>query len=326
LLVSACGLGIGASSLSAPVDPRLAVEKNTAAAAAVATNWHVPIERVKSIHAGSNKLSIEVDGTKRTFTLFQPQNLRPDEKAPVVFVLHGAFGDGNTARWNVHMNEQARKRNFFLIYPDAMGIHTWNAGACCGIGKWRETKDVQFISATIDFMESRMNADPKRIFVAGESNGGMMAYRLGIELSDKIAAISPVEGAMEFAAVGTKDPISVIVFHGKRDHVIRYDGKPGRWLFMRVYAPSVSECIQYWVHRNHCSDQPITEQHKNFDRDLYKNGDAGTEVCLYTLNKGSHTWPGSLHDSMLHPIRSKEFSAAEVMCDFFLAHPKATAQ
>src|SRR5208282_3750473 len=102
------------------------------------------------------------------------------------------------------------------------------------IGKWRETKDVQFISALIDLLERHLNADPNRIFVAGASNGGMMAYRLGLELSEKIAAGGPVGGAMEFSTVEAKEPISVIVFHGKRDHIVRYDGKPGHWLFLKV--------------------------------------------------------------------------------------------
>jgi polyhydroxybutyrate depolymerase len=279
-----------------------------------------------SIHSGYNHLSINVNGTKRKFILFKPTKLRVDEKNPLIFVLHGAFGDSNTVRWNCQMNDEAEKRNFYLIYPDAMGLHTWNAGACCGLGRWRDTKDVEFISAVIGYMESHLNADPKRIYVSGASNGGMMAYRLGIELSDKIAAISPVEGAMEFAGIKPREPVSVIVFHGMHDHVIRYDGEPGRWLFMKVYAPSVSDCITYWVKQDQCVTEPTTEVQEGFERQLFKNGKSGTEVCLYTLPKGTHTWPGGKWDHIRHPKQSKKFSAAEVMCDFFLAHPKQLSQ
>jgi polyhydroxybutyrate depolymerase len=323
MMAAICGLSIGTSSLPPSDVQPLADSRASVSTAApgVAVEHHDGI-KPGSIHCGYNHLSINVDGTKRRFILFVPAALQTEEKNPVIFVLHGALGDGNSAKWNCQMNDEAERRKFFLIYPDAMGPHTWNAGACCGLGKWRETKDVEFISAVIDLMELHLNADPKRVYVSGASNGGMMAYRLGMELSDKIAAISPVEGAMEFSGAAPHEPISVIVFHGKQDKVIRYDGEPGRWLFMRVYAPSVSECIKYWVKQNQCLQEPAIEVQNGVERQLYKNGKAGTEVCLYTLPEGTHTWPGGKWDHIRHPILSNKFSTAEVMCDFFLAHPK----
>jgi polyhydroxybutyrate depolymerase len=293
MVAAICGLGIGTSSLS-PSAVLCPATNPSAASRAVSSVSIEHRDDIKpgSIHCGYNHLSINVDGTKRKFTLFVPAAKRIEEKNPVVFVLHGALGDSNSAKWNCQMDSEAEKRKLFLIYPDAMGLHTWNAGACCGLGKWRETKDVEFINALIDLMESHLNADPKRIYVSGASNGGMMAYRLGMQLSDKIAAISPVEGAMEFAGPAPTEPVCVIVFHGKQDKVIRYDGEPGRWLFMRVYAPSVSDCIKYWVKQDQCLDEP---------------------------------WPGGKWDHIRHPILSTKFSTAEVMCDFFLAHPKHTS-
>jgi polyhydroxybutyrate depolymerase len=328
LVAAFCGLGIGTSSLSPSAVLRPAENNLSVSTATAAESMGERGDDVKpgSIHCGYNHLSINVNGTKRKFILFVPTTLRKEETNPVIFVLHGALGDSNSAKWNCRMNDEAEKRKFFLIYPDAMGLHTWNAGACCGLGRWRETKDVEFIGAVIDYMESQLNADPKRIYVSGASNGGMMAYRLGIELSDKIAAISPVDGAMEFSGPAPKEPISVIVFHGRQDKVIRYDGEPGRWLFMRVYAPSVNDCIKYWVKQDQCSEATTTELQDGVEKQLYKNGKAGTEVCLYALLKGTHTWPGGKWDHIRHPMQSKKFSAAEVMCDFFLAHPKQTSQ
>ncbi len=327
LVVAICGLGIGTSSLS-PLSLLRSADSDASVTTApphVAAS-HGDDIKLGSIHCGYNHLSLNVDGIKRKFILFVPPSLSIEKNNPVIFVLHGALGDSNSAQWNCQMNDQAEKRTFFLIYPDAMGLHTWNAGACCGLGRWRETKDVQFISAVIDFMELRLNADPKRIYVSGASNGGMMAYRLGMELSAKIAAISPVEGAMEFSGPKPLEPVSVVVFHGKHDTVIRYDGEPGRWFFMRVYAPSVNDCVKYWVKQDQCSDEAITEVQDGVEKQLYKNGKAGTEVCLYTLPKGTHTWPGGKWDRIRHPMQSKKFSAAEVMCDFFLAHPKQSMQ
>ena len=54
--------------------------------------------------------------------------------------------------------------------------------------------DVVFFPALIDKLEHDYAVEPKRIFVTGISNGGMMSYRLACELADKVAAIAPVEG------------------------------------------------------------------------------------------------------------------------------------
>jgi polyhydroxybutyrate depolymerase len=42
---------------------------------------------------------------------------------------------------------------------------------------------VHFISALIDHLEKKYNIDNERVYVTGISNGGMMTFRLGCELS-----------------------------------------------------------------------------------------------------------------------------------------------
>ena len=56
--------------------------------------------------------------------------------------------------------------------------------------------DVGFFTILIENLSQEFTIDPHRIFVTGISNGAMMSYRLAIEISEKIAAIAPVAGAM----------------------------------------------------------------------------------------------------------------------------------
>jgi polyhydroxybutyrate depolymerase len=56
--------------------------------------------------------------------------------------------------------------------------------------------DVSFISQLVDKLTLNNSVDTKRAYVTGVSPGAMMTYRLGCELSSKIAAIAPVEGNM----------------------------------------------------------------------------------------------------------------------------------
>jgi polyhydroxybutyrate depolymerase len=63
------------------------------------------------------------------------------------------------------------------------------------------------------------------------SKGGMMSYRLGCELSSRIAAIAPVAGNMAAKDGSAQDvgcmparPVSVLAIHGTLDPYAPYAG------------------------------------------------------------------------------------------------------
>jgi polyhydroxybutyrate depolymerase len=83
--------------------------------------------------------------------------------------------------------------------------------------------DVGFLRALIEKIELDYAVDPKCVYLTGISNGGMMTYRAACELSDKIAAIAPVEGAQNVEC-RPSSPVSVIVLHGTADHLVPFEG------------------------------------------------------------------------------------------------------
>ena len=56
--------------------------------------------------------------------------------------------------------------------------------------------DIKFLRTVITEMQSKFNVDSKRIYLDGFSNGGQMAAKCAIQMSDKLAAI--VENAASF--------------------------------------------------------------------------------------------------------------------------------
>jgi polyhydroxybutyrate depolymerase len=153
----------------------------------------------------------------------------------------------------------------------------------------------------------------------------MFAYKLGRELSDKIAAIAPIEGCMYPGDKDTLNPISVIAFHGTRDPVIPHEGGTGRWLGIKLKVPSVAETIEFWTKHNGCESAPERESTNNITRELFKNGKDNTEVCLYTLTGGGHIWPGGRRALLTGHNSERDLSATEKMCQFFWTHPKKIA-
>ena len=82
------------------------------------------------------------------------------------------------------------------------------------------TSDVAFIAALLDALALEYNFDAKRVHATGISNGGTMSFRLGCELSNRIAAIATVAANMPAAiaaACSPARPLPVAMFSGTAD-------------------------------------------------------------------------------------------------------------
>src|SRR5271165_1508332 len=90
----------------------------------------------------------------------------------------------------------------------------------------------------------------ERIYATGVSNGGIMAYRLASELSDRIAAIAPVSGSVGTEIGQPKRPVSVLHFHGTMDEYIPFVGGKGTKSTSGTQHRSVEQSIQAWVKAN----------------------------------------------------------------------------
>src|SRR5262249_57996546 len=86
-------------------------------------------------------------------------------------------------------------RGFLYAYPDgtvdALGLRFWNAtDACCDTGNTM-VDDSGYLSGLIVQIEARYTVDPKRVFVVGHSNGGVIGDRLACGHRRQVAATAP---------------------------------------------------------------------------------------------------------------------------------------
>ena len=224
------------------------------------------------------------------------------------------------------MNALADREGFIVVYPQGtgwLGVHrSWNAGACCGYAMNRQIDDVAFIRALVDELLRAYPVDAQRIYVTGISNGGMMAYRLGCELSDRLAAIAPVAGALNTACTPTR-PVSVIIFHGTADPYVPYAGGQGPAVHERRIDPPVASAVSFWVAHDHCTAIPQARERGHVLEHIYAGGTEGAEVILYTIRGGAHAWPGGRRGWWLGARPTAELSATEVMWEFFARHRKS---
>ncbi|VAW28047.1 LpqC, partial [hydrothermal vent metagenome] len=149
--------------------------------------------------------NIVVDGTTRRYAIYIPKDLA-NSPHPLIFELHGGgvyiedmTGEGGLKTpYKLWMNK-ADSEKFIVIFPEGLnGIYgkpTWND--CRGNATVSSTaNDISFISKLLDEVSASYNINANRIYASGTSNGGLMALRLAVELSDKIAAVAATVSAM----------------------------------------------------------------------------------------------------------------------------------
>jgi polyhydroxybutyrate depolymerase len=269
--------------------------------------------------AGDHSGAIEIGGRVRTYLLHVPPGYDPRSRVPLVIVLHGAMQSAASAERMSGMSVLADRENFLVAYPRGTSrsgrAPTWNAGDCCGFALKNQIDDVAFLRALITALEGGYTVDPKRIYVTGISNGGMMSYRAACELADQVAAVAPVEGAQNIVC-HPSSPVSVIVFHGTADRLVPFEGgaTPFQMGPPRSDTP-VATTVTFWAKQDGCSPTPKHEETPQLHIDAYSNCQRGTGVALYAIQGGRHMWPGTR-------FSRNNVAATEIMWKFFVQHPK----
>jgi polyhydroxybutyrate depolymerase len=293
--------------------------------------------------ASAQKGSLIHENLKRTFKYHLPSSFDSTMKLPLVIVLHGRGGNGESMirLTRNKFNILADKDGFIVVYPDGIELN-WNDGRMdeeANDKAHRENiDDVGFISGLIDLFIKDHNADPKKVYITGISNGAIMSYRLACEITGKITAIAPVDGNIPyliFPECSPSGPLSVLAINNTNDPLVPYNGGDIYGSFHRVNLGrvlSVDESIKFWVNNNKCSDIPSVSYEADRDKNdgtrvicsRYKNGINGTEVILYSVEGGGHTWPGGIQYLPVFIIGKtcRDFDASEAIWAFFRNHSK----
>jgi len=173
--------------------------------------------------------TLEVDGLPREFLYYAPPGLAPG--APLVFVLHGSGSSAASMReftaWG--FERIAQSEGAIVVYPQGFEKH-WNdcRGTADYAANTRDIDDPAFFAAMIDWFAREHGADRARVLLTGLSNGGHMAYRLGLERPDLVRAIAPMAAGLPVPA--TRDcresgrAVAVAIFNGTEDPVNPFAG------------------------------------------------------------------------------------------------------
>ena len=237
---------------------------------------------------GTFSRSIEVDGETREYLIYIPNSYDTIKSVPLLLNFHGFGGSANEFMNDADMRSLAASYSFILVYPQGSsldGFSHWNACPIGGDNK-SDADDFGFVEAIINKVSSQYNIDVERIYSAGYSNGGMMAYGLANYRSDLIAAVASVSGAMLDCIGSTSHPMPVVHLHGTSDGVLPYNGS-NDW-------NSVQSTLDHWINFNNTTTNPtvntVNSEGTTIEHYVYGQGDRSVSVEHYKYIGGDHVW------------------------------------
>lgn len=286
-----------------------------------------PIDQI--VAPGDYTLRVTAGGLAREIFIHIPTGYDPEgEPLPLVLALHGAGGNGENFMALTELNTVADEENFIVAYPSG---HR---------GAWNDNRpdaqilavdDMTFLDLFVENIQTQLNIDANRIYAGGYSMGGMMSFRLGCELRSRIAAVASVAStfpAYQLTNCVFAEPVPVLVIQGTLDPIIPFEGYGDQ--FNRPMMYSLADTLRYWGQHNQCEGEFTTTIMRDVDpedgtrvrRQEYLNCADNSEVVVYVVDGGGHTWSSHPFTSARVEVgpTTMDIDASRVMWDFFSRH------
>jgi polyhydroxybutyrate depolymerase len=231
--------------------------------------------------------TITIEGMQpRTYYLNVPASYRPGTPTPLLLAFHSRTSTGRTILTSSQILSWADAMNIIVVavngavYEDTS---SWNAGRCCTNAITYEENDVLLTSTIIDYLKTQTTIDATRVWAMGHSNGGMMAYRLACDLSEKITAVAVVTGALVDDTCNPTKPVSTLHIHGNLDPTIPFHGGG------KFETPSIFHSVQDMAYKNSCTGSPKESSDAIEERYIWTCA-SGAETQLVNYQENSHGW------------------------------------
>ena len=235
-------------------------------------------------YSNTNAQTLVNDNINREYVLYIPNSYDETSAVPLLVNFHGFGGSASEFMSYAYMRSIAETDTFILAYPQGScldGSSHWNACPTGGDNK-SDADDFGFVESMINEISSQYNIDMERIYAAGYSNGGMMAYGLANYKSDLIAAVASVSGVMLDCTGPTSHPMPVVHLHGTSDGVLPYNGGDG-W-------NSAQSTLEHWINFNNTVLTPTVISDNNIEHYVYDQGGSLVSVEHYKYIGGDHVW------------------------------------
>lgn len=157
------------------------------------------------------------DGVELAYRWMKPENGEPGKRYPLVVCLHGV---GRSSVAPAVLADDAMRKQYpcFILYPDAAG-EGWATTELLSRLKGRKEM-LPTVVELIRSLEMTEAVDPSRIYVTGQSMGGVGTWGAAARYPDVFAAAVPVCGAWDVADAPKMTRVPIWAFHGEQDGTV----------------------------------------------------------------------------------------------------------
>jgi len=227
----------------------------------------------------------------RRYDVHVPASYTGATPVPLLLDLHGyGMSKAVQAGW-FGSGFRAKSDRTGFVYVTPQGVqNAWHAqGRCCSFQR-NPPDDVAFLEGVVAAVRAAGNIDASRIYVAGFSNGGSMAFALACQRSELFAGAASVSFALSggttveeiVAACTPSRPIPVIHFHGTSDAISPYDDGA-------LDSIGARQSLAAWATIQGCdasaTPEPVSGRTVCETR---RNCRGGVAVSLCTVERGPH--------------------------------------
>jgi polyhydroxybutyrate depolymerase len=250
--------------------------------------------------------SVLIEGHYRSFHFNEPAGSR--KNGSLVFILHGS---GGTGKGMMNMTKKleaiAEKENLLIVYPDGYK-NFWNEcrRSSTALANTENINENGFFETMIRHFQHEYSVDANKVFAAGVSGGGHMAYKLALTMPRQIKAITAIIANLPDSAYSDCSesgiPIPVMIINGTMDNTNPYNGGE---MFVNGASfgvvRSTGKTFAYWSGLAGYTGQPVkkllpdtdTSDHKTIETYTFKKK-GKPEVTLLKVIGGKHDYPNDI--------------------------------
>lgn len=218
-----------------------------------------------------------------------------DHRRAAVMMLHGFTATPQAEETVSGWTDLMAGTDVAVVYPQGNPTPSEGFGWTTGTDRFSTsgTDDVARIASMLAWLVDDNCVDPNQILIAGESNGAAMALtlacsgRAGITPKLYALAIPAVDENVTSRCEGAAS-FPVLVFAGRQDATVRFDGNPSRpdaptapMVWFSQIASTTQQCLAGSDARRGVPGGSVTTL----------SGCTAT-TAFFAIDQGHHTWPG----------------------------------